>query len=96
MELNQIIVVLDSLSTGHQHNLDEVQASLDEDKLSRFTFIEGDIFDIVSCREACAGVDYLSYQAALGSVPRSIEDSITTNDNNISGFLNMLVVAKDA
>jgi UDP-N-acetylglucosamine 4-epimerase len=60
LELNQIIVRLDSLSTGHQHNLDEVQASLDEDKWSRFTSIECDLCDNHACREACAGVDYLS------------------------------------
>lgn len=96
LELNQTVVGLDNFSTGHQHNLDEVKASADEDQWSRFKFIEGDICDLNVCREACLGVDYVLHQAALGSVPRSIEDPITTNANNISGFLNMLVAAKDA
>ena len=96
LELNQTVVGLDNFSTGHQYNLDEVKASVGEDKWSRFKFIEGDICDVHSCREACAGVDYVLHQAALGSVPRSIEDPIATNANNISGFLNMMVAAKDA
>jgi len=96
LELNQTVSGLDNFSTGHQHNLDEVKASVDEDQWSRFKFIEGGICDVDTCREACAGVDYVLHQAALGSVPRSIEDPITTNANNISGFLNMLVAAKDA
>ena len=96
LELNQTVIGLDNFSTGHQYNLDEVKASVGEDKWSRFKFIEGDICDVHACREACAGVDYVLHQAALGSVPRSIEDPITTNANNISGFLNMMVAAKDA
>ena len=96
LELNQIVIGLDNFSTGHQHNLDEVKALVCEDNWARFKFIEGDICDLNACREACAGVDYVLHQAALGSVPRSIEDPITTNANNITGFLNMLVAAKDA
>jgi len=96
LDLNQTVVGLDNFSTGHQYNLEEVNALVGEDKWSRFKFIEGDICDVHACREACAGVDYVLHQAALGSVPRSIEDPITTNANNISGFLNMLVAAKDA
>ena len=96
LELNQIVIGLDNFSTGHQHNLDEVKALVGEDNWARFKFIEGDICDLNACREACAGVDYVLHQAALGSVPRSIEDPITTNANNITGFLNMLVAAKDA
>jgi len=96
LDLNQTVVGLDNFSTGHQYNLQEVKASVGEDKWSRFKFIEGDICDIHACREACADVDYVLHHAALGSVPRSIEDPITTNANNISGFLNMLVAAKDA
>jgi len=96
LELNQIAIGLDNFSTGHQHNLDEVKALVGEDNWARFKFIEGDICDLNACREACAGVDYVLHQAALGSVPRSIEDPITTNANNITGFLNMLVAAKDA
>ena len=96
LELNQTVVGLDNFSTGHQHNLDEVKVSVDEDQWSRFKFIEGDICDLNTCREACVGVNYVLHQAALGSVPRSIEEPITTNANNITGFLNMLVAAKDA
>jgi len=96
LELDQKVVGLDNFSTGHQYNLYEVKASVGEDKWSRFKFIEGDICDLNTCREACAGVDYVLHQAALGSVPRSIEDPISTNANNITGFLNMLVAAKDA
>jgi len=96
LQLNQTVIGLDNFSTGHQHNLDEVQSSIDEDKWLRFKFIEGDICNLEECRKACVDVDYVLHQAALGSVPRSIEDPITTNLNNISGFLNMLVAAKDA
>lgn len=91
----QVVVGLDSFATGHQRNLDEVQ-SLAGDRWGNFRFIEGDIRDLATCRAACEGVDYVLHQAALGSVPRSINDPITTNSTNIDGFLNMLVAARDA
>ncbi len=94
--LGQRVVGLDNFSTGFRHNLDEVQGLVTDEQWHRFTFIEGDIRDIDTCRRACANVDYVLHQAALGSVPRSIEDPVTTNANNISGFLNMLVAARDA
>ena len=96
LKLNQKVVGLDNFSTGFQHNFTEVQSLVGDEQWQRFTFIEGDIRSLNDCTKACAGVDYLLHQAALGSVPRSIEDPITTNENNISGFLNMLVAAKDA
>ena len=96
LQLNQKVIGLDNFSTGYQHNLDEVQSQLTKDQWQRFTFIKGDICDLPSCVNACKGVDYVLHQAALGSVPRSIEDPILTNNNNISGFLNMLVAARDA
>lgn len=96
LKLNQVVVGLDNFSTGHQHNLDEVQSQASEAQWSRFTFHEGDICNIQDCQNAVKGVDYVQHQAALGSVPRSIEDPIKTNTNNISGFLNMLVAARDA
>jgi UDP-N-acetylglucosamine/UDP-N-acetylgalactosamine 4-epimerase len=96
LKLNQRVVGLDNFSTGHQHNLDEVQAAVSSDQWAKFSFINGDIRKIEDCRLACEGVDYVLHQAALGSVPRSIEDPITTNQNNIDGFLNMLVAARDA
>ncbi|WP_319588050.1 SDR family oxidoreductase [uncultured Desulfobulbus sp.] len=96
LDLGQRVVGLDNFSTGHQHNLDEVEGRVGADAWQRFCFIRGDIRDLETCRKACTGADYVLHQAALGSVPRSIEDPITTNENNISGFLNMLVAARDA
>ena len=96
LKLDQTVVGLDNFSTGHQHNLDEVQTQVSDDRWTHFTFYEGDICKLEDCQKAVQGVDYVQHQAALGSVPRSIEDPITTNANNISGFLNMLVAARDA
>lgn len=96
LKLDQKVVGLDNFSTGYQHNFDEVQSLVSDDQWQRFTFIKGDIRQLETCKQACNGVDYVLHQAALGSVPRSIEDPITTNENNISGFLNMLVAARDA
>ncbi|CAA0083765.1 UDP-N-acetylglucosamine 4-epimerase [BD1-7 clade bacterium] len=96
LKLDQVVVGLDNFSTGHQHNLDEVRALVPDDQWQRFRFIEGDICSLGDCQKAVEGVDYVLHQAALGSVPRSITDPITTNMNNISGFLNMLVAARDA
>jgi UDP-N-acetylglucosamine 4-epimerase len=91
----QEVVGLDNFATGHQRNLDEVQ-SLVGNQWSNFRFIEGDIRDLETCRTASDGMDYVLHQAALGSVPRSINDPIATNSVNIDGFLNMLVAARDA
>jgi UDP-N-acetylglucosamine 4-epimerase len=95
LKLDQKVVGLDNFATGHQHNLDEVKASV-RGTMVKFQFIEGDIRQFADCQKACNGVDYVLHQAALGSVPRSIVDPITTNDTNISGFLNMLTAARDA
>lgn len=92
----QEVVGLDNFATGHRHNLDEVQRNVGAEAWARFRFIEGDIRDMNVCHEAAQGVDYVLHQAALGSVPRSLEDPITTNDVNIGGFLKMLVAARDA
>ena len=94
--LNQKVMGLDNFATGFQHNLDEVQGLVSEEQWQRFKFIEGDIRNLEDCNEACIGVDYVLHQAALGSVPRSIADPISTNHTNISGYLNMLVAARDA
>nr|WP_317200247.1 NAD-dependent epimerase/dehydratase family protein [uncultured Psychrobacter sp.] len=94
--LNQNIVGLDNFATGFQHNLDEVQSLVSTEQWTRFNFIEGDIRQLEDCQAACVGVDYVLHQAALGSVPRSIADPIATNLTNISGYLNMLVAARDA
>ena len=84
------VVGLDSLATGHRSN---IESFLDD---KRFNFIEGDIRDLDACKKAADGVDYVLHQAALGSVPRSIDDPILTNEVNVGGFLNMLVAARDA
>ncbi len=97
LKLNQKIVGLDNFATGHQHNLDQAMTDAGRKRVdSDFRFIEGDICDLDTCREACAGVDFVLHQAALGSVPRSIEDPVRTNRANIDGFLNMLLSARDA
>lgn len=96
LKLNQKVVGLDNFSTGHQYNLDEVQGLVSEEQWKNFTLIQGDIRDIDTCHKACNGANYVLHQAALGSVPRSIEDPALTNANNISGFLNMLIAARDA
>ncbi len=83
------ITVLDNFATGHKHNIEQFFDN------PNFTLIEGDIRDLETCKKACNGQDYILHQAALGSVPRSIEDPITSNETNVSGFLNMLVAARD-
>ncbi|MEC8925868.1 MAG: NAD-dependent epimerase/dehydratase family protein [Pseudomonadota bacterium] len=101
LKLNQKVVGLDNFSTGFQHNLDEVQSLVTEEQWANFEFVEGDICDLETCRGVMTTdegqkINYVLHQAALGSVPRSINDPITTNKSNIDGFLNMLVAAKDA
>src|SRR5690606_12480891 len=81
---------LDNFATGHRHNLIDAQAN------PNFELIEGDIRDMQTCRDAVKEVDFVLHQAALGSVPRSLNDPQTSNDVNVSGFLNMLVAARDA
>ena len=96
LNLNQKVVGLDNFATGYQHNLEEVESIVTPQQWKNFTFLEGDIRDLTTCNNACKDVDYVLHQAALGSVPRSLEDPITTNECNITGFLNMLVAARDA
>ncbi|MCP1401234.1 SDR family oxidoreductase [Achromobacter insolitus] len=96
LKLNQTVTGLDNFATGFQHNLDEVRNSVTPEQWARFSFIEGDIRDLEACRRAVQGVEFVLHQAALGSVPRSLKDPITTNEVNIGGFLNMLVAARDA
>ena len=98
--LNQNIIGIDNFDTGYKHNIDEAiedaSKKIGKDLSNNFKFINGDIRNLSDCRKACNGVEYVLHQAALGSVPRSIEDPINTNSTNIDGFLNMLVAAKDA
>lgn len=96
LKLNQTVVGLDNFATGYQRNLDEVQRLVTPEQWAGFTFIEGDIRHLDDCHKACTGVDYVLHQAALGSVPRSINDPVATNATNISGFLNLMVAARDA
>lgn len=94
--LDQEVVGLDNFATGHRKNLDLVKARVAPEQWARFRFIEGDITDLDACREAVAGVEFVLHQAALGSVPRSLENPLRTNETNITGFLNMLVASRDA
>ena len=96
LRLNQTVVGLDNFSTGHQRNLDQVQALVGSAAWKNFNFIRGDICDIKTCHEACKDVSYVLHHAALGSVPRSIEDPILSNHSNVTGFVNMLVASRDA
>ena len=96
LNLDQDVVGLDNFSTGFQHNLDQVEAAVGPEKWARFRFVRGDIRSLETCHEACKGVDYVLHEAALGSVPRSIDDPITSHESNVTGFLNMLVAARDA
>ncbi|MBU0603244.1 MAG: SDR family oxidoreductase [Gammaproteobacteria bacterium] len=96
LHAGQHVVGLDNYSTGHRRNTDEVLAALPAQAHARLVFIEGDIRDPDTCARACEGVDAVLHQAALGSVPRSLADPVTTHDSNVNGFLNMLVAARDA
>jgi UDP-N-acetylglucosamine 4-epimerase len=95
LQHDQVVIGLDNFSTGHRHNLEEVRRSVSPEQWNRFRMIEGDIRDPATCRDACRDVELVLHQAALGSVPRSIADPLLTNANNVTGFLNMLVAAKD-
>ena len=90
MSKGYFVVCFDNFATGHKHNIAEFLVH------ENFKLIEGDIRDLDQCKNAVIGVDYVLHQAALGSVPRSIKDPITSNEVNVSGFLNMLVASRDA
>ena len=94
--LGQTVTALDNFSTGKRENLRHVEKAVGAEAWKRLRFIEGDIRSLATCREACEGVERVLHQAALGSVPRSIDDPLSSNDSNINGFLNMLTAARDA
>lgn len=96
LRLGQQVVSLDNFATGHRHNLDAVRDAVGHDAWRRHTWIEADIVDLAACRRACAAVDIVLHEAALGSVPRSLEDPLQTHATNATGFLNMLTAARDA
>ena len=95
LKLDQKVVGLDNFLTGYKKNLEMTREACGEKAWRNFTFIEGDIRDLTTCRQACTGVDHVLHEAALGSVPRSIEDPLLTNSCNIDGFLNMLIASRD-
>jgi|SRR5450830_189434 len=95
LALDQRVTGLDNFATGHRHNLEQVRQASGAG-WANFDFVEADIRDVAACRQACAGVDFVLHEAALGSVTRSIEDPLATHATNITGFLNMLVAARDA
>lgn len=90
LKIGDKVVCLDNFATGHRYNIEPFMSN------PNFTLIEGDIRSIEDCRKAVCGIDYVLHEAALGSVPRSIKDPITTNDTNVGGFLNMIVASRDA
>ena len=96
LKLNQRVTGLDNFATGFQHNLDQVEQLVGAEAWAKFNLVTGDIRQLADCATACQGVDFVLHQAALGSVSRSIADPITTNDVNVSGFLNMLTASRDA
>ncbi len=96
LSLGQTVTGLDNYCTGYKANLESVRASVGDKAWANFRMVEGDITDPAACREACTGVQYVLHQAALGSVPRSIEDPITSDRVNVGGFVNMLTAAKEA
>jgi UDP-N-acetylglucosamine/UDP-N-acetylgalactosamine 4-epimerase len=96
LALEQHVVGLDNFSTGKKSNLDQVQRLVTKPQWKRFRFVVGDLGNTDTCREVCQGVDYVLHQAALGSVPRSIEDPLNSNASNVTGFLHMLMAARDA
>jgi UDP-N-acetylglucosamine 4-epimerase len=96
LKLNQRVIGLDNFAAGKPINLEQVREAVQQEQWARFTFIEGDIRDLGACRHACNGVDYVLHQAALVSVPHSIADPIQTNESNVTGFLNMLVAARES
>ena len=96
LRLNQRVIGLDNFSTGHKKNLAQVEEIVGATRWRNFQFIEGDIRKLADCRCACHEVDFVLHQAALGSVPRSILDPLASHDSNVTGFLNMLIAARDA
>lgn len=96
LKLDQEVVGLDNFATGYARNLEEVREAVGARAWRNFACIEGDIRDLAECRRACAGVDLVLHHAALGSVPRSLEDPLASHGANVTGFVNMLVAARDA
>lgn len=96
LKLGQRVVGLDNFSTGTKKNLNQVKALVSAGQWNAFQFVEADICELAACQDACRGVDYVLHQAALGSVPRSLDDPVGTHRSNVSGFLNVLEAARQA
>ena len=96
LRLNQRVVGLDNFATGYRHNLEQIRELVSADAWYNFTFIDGDIRALEDCQRSVKGADFVLHHAALGSVPRSIEEPLLTNESNVTGFLNMLVASRDA
>ncbi len=96
LKLDQQVIGLDNFATGYRHNLEDVRAAVSEKQWSRFYFIEGDIADMTACRKAMQGVDYVLHHAAFVSVPASLKDPLAAHRSNVTGFLNVLIAARDA
>ena len=95
LKLNQKVISLDNFATGHRYNLEHIKNSVSPEQWERFTFVEGDITNLDTCVSITKDVDVVLHQAALGSVPRSIDNPVISNNANVTGFLNMLTAAKD-
>jgi UDP-N-acetylglucosamine 4-epimerase len=95
LKLNQKVISLDNFATGHRYNLEHIKNSVTTEQWNNFTFVEGDITNFETCKEVTKNVDIVLNQAALGSVPRSIDTPVISNHANVTGFLNMLTAAKD-
>jgi len=95
LKLNQKVIGLDNFATGHRYNLEQVKDAVSKNQWENFTFVEGDMTNFSICHSVTKDVDIVLHQAALGSVPRSIDNPIISNDANVTGFLNMLTAAKD-
>ncbi|HKQ25358.1 MAG TPA: NAD-dependent epimerase/dehydratase family protein [Burkholderiales bacterium] len=96
LKLDQVVIGLDNFTTGYDRNLEEAREAAGERASRNFTFIEGDIRQLADCRRACEGVDFVLHHAALGSVPRSVEDPLASHETNLTGFVNTMVAARDA
>ena len=96
LDLDQNVIGLDNFSTGNRDNLRQVKEAVGEERWRRFRLIDGDIRSLATCRQACRSAEVVLHQAALGSVPRSMEDPVASHESNVTGFLNMLVAARDA
>jgi len=96
LELDQQVTGLDNYVTGYRHNLEDVRSLVQPAQWQRFRMVEGDICNLAACRDACQGVEIVLHQAALGSVPRSMEDPLSSHESNVNGFLNVLLAARDA